>query len=1075
MKKTILAAAAAVLGAVCSLGAFAQAPTGYVTVSASNMVDSTGTKVASATISFAPVNNAGQAISFKAGGANGQVTYRPVTTTVTNGAFSVVLADTSLTNPANVCYSVTMTDNVSGKSLLGTGYSCMQPASTGETYWCTTGGGSTSCNFDEFIPAGVAGALVTAGPAGPAGAAGAAGAGFIAGLASDGANGISVQGSVSAALVKGRGTGSFAYSGLSAFGDSITVGNGASVLSNGYANLLIPQFGGGTNYGFAGDYATDMSYRILHNMAPPNYYAQPAWSAMIGMNESHTLGTGSVASGNYQLAATAAYAYAATPQQFQIYFGTNTVSASTPTGTWTQDSMLQTNLGLSTQSTSATLTFNTFLPSKYLVIAWEGQNSNTSSAALSCDSGAVTDTLNTEGTGSSISFNSETVTAFGKIETFASATTHSCTLTVTASSGNPFVALFAATPPPQTFNIYGSQTASGPEGFVLGVTYENADADSTATAFYNSLSQTVATNLNSAGWTNVNWVNVRNYVNSTSDTSGTAATLANGITIPGSTQVGEHPNDAGHRHIADAVLAAAEPLGSLVLNSTAARTALPTYSTPNATAITSLLNMDGQAILPTTSDFGHGFLLGTRYQSGVYYDYAVAHTQNSLVGSNYGTEIIGPNNSVLSFCTYVPSASHPTPASITYCPFWVNANGSMGMGTSTSYANIGAYPNFNQANLAATNTPVAGILLYCHSGACWGFQQGYHSTYGPEIFSTQGHPITFGFAAGGTPTSLSSYVPSLWMDYNYAYWTVPVALSEQSSIASASTIAPTAQTFHITGTTTISTITPPTACTKTGTMCPIYMVSDSGAPFATGGNIVSALTPSSGTVVLGVYDPSISQWTLMGQSAAGTGTMTDGSGSTTPGEFLETSSTAHTYVVKTAAQALTDLGFTPPSVPQFGPSFSGAAGNPFTSNSTTFYAFNIPYSITFTNLRYRLTTADNTANNYDVGIYSISGTTATLVGHLGATAGTTFSPSTGVKAISFPSTTLTAGTYLFAITTNCASSCAVMAGVAAGRFSVYTNATGSLTTSGGVLNSSITGLSSASANDSGSFTGFDVF
>jgi len=113
-------------------------PTGFTQVSASALKDSTGTVVANATISFYPVNNAGVPISFRAGGG-GQVISVPVTAQVTNGAFTILLADSALTLPPNVGYSVSVTDNVSGKNLLGAGYSCVQP--TGATW-----------NFDTYQP-----------------------------------------------------------------------------------------------------------------------------------------------------------------------------------------------------------------------------------------------------------------------------------------------------------------------------------------------------------------------------------------------------------------------------------------------------------------------------------------------------------------------------------------------------------------------------------------------------------------------------------------------------------------------------------------------------------------------------------------------------------------------------------------------------------------------------------------------------------------------------------------------------------------------------------------------------------
>jgi len=165
--------------------AIAQTPLGYMVVQGQNVMDSTGTKVVNGTISFTPVTNSGVPISYQAyqapgGVQGGQVTKTAVTALVTNGGFVIQLADTSLTNPANVCYSATVTDNVSGQSLLGAGYGCYQPAGAGSyvsSGLCTARTVSVGgyCNFDLFTPNLTAlvvqqvGATGPAGPAGPAG------------------------------------------------------------------------------------------------------------------------------------------------------------------------------------------------------------------------------------------------------------------------------------------------------------------------------------------------------------------------------------------------------------------------------------------------------------------------------------------------------------------------------------------------------------------------------------------------------------------------------------------------------------------------------------------------------------------------------------------------------------------------------------------------------------------------------------------------------------------------------------------------------------------------------------------
>jgi hypothetical protein len=110
---------------------------GYTTVSGSNLTDASGNKITNATISFQPCDTNGVPLSFQVN-SSGQSIKNPITSQVTNGTFSVQLADTALTHPQNICYKVTVTDNSSGANLLGAGY-LIQPS--GPTW-----------SFDSFIP-----------------------------------------------------------------------------------------------------------------------------------------------------------------------------------------------------------------------------------------------------------------------------------------------------------------------------------------------------------------------------------------------------------------------------------------------------------------------------------------------------------------------------------------------------------------------------------------------------------------------------------------------------------------------------------------------------------------------------------------------------------------------------------------------------------------------------------------------------------------------------------------------------------------------------------------------------------
>ena len=124
-----------------------------------------------------------------------------------------------------------------------------------------------------------------------------------------------------------------------------------------------------------------------------------------------------------------------------------------------------------------------------------------------------------------------------------------------------------------------------------------------------------------------------------------------------------------------------------------------------------------------------------------------------------------------------------------------------------------------------------------------------------------------------------------------------------------------------------------------------------------------------------------------------------------------------------------------------------------TENVTALWGFLLPYAVTTTQITYEVITADNTANEYDIGIYNISG--KLLVG-IGATKGTTFASSTGFRTLLWTqgSTGLAAGEYYLALTTNCASACAQIA-AATGNVSFAVDVSAGAST-GGALPSTMT-------------------
>jgi hypothetical protein len=160
MKKLLL------LLAFMSSAAFAQ---NYNVVESSNIVDDSGSPLASGQICVQGVADNGQPIPFRAGGG-GAVHTKAACSSITNGIMAnLAIANSGLTYPANVAYIITITDNTTGAviSTLGpTQISCsilpLNAACNGTT-------DSVFWDLDLFQPGNTPLAIIQNGPAGPTG------------------------------------------------------------------------------------------------------------------------------------------------------------------------------------------------------------------------------------------------------------------------------------------------------------------------------------------------------------------------------------------------------------------------------------------------------------------------------------------------------------------------------------------------------------------------------------------------------------------------------------------------------------------------------------------------------------------------------------------------------------------------------------------------------------------------------------------------------------------------------------------------------------------------------------------
>jgi hypothetical protein len=154
MRKTIL-----ILMLLCA----ALLPAQTVTVVSSQLADSVG-NLASGVLYYQPTDGNGHAIAYRKGGGGATVN-ASVLAPVGAGVSTISLPDTTLTNPANICFTATLQTRTGAG--LGSGYNCLQPhyTATSATDWCQAG----VCNLDNYIPNLPALGTVETGPQGPQG------------------------------------------------------------------------------------------------------------------------------------------------------------------------------------------------------------------------------------------------------------------------------------------------------------------------------------------------------------------------------------------------------------------------------------------------------------------------------------------------------------------------------------------------------------------------------------------------------------------------------------------------------------------------------------------------------------------------------------------------------------------------------------------------------------------------------------------------------------------------------------------------------------------------------------------
>jgi hypothetical protein len=179
-------------------------------------------------------------------------------------------------------------------------------------------------------------------------------------------------------------------------------------------------------------------------------------------------------------------------------------------------------------------------------------------------------------------------------------------------------------------------------------------------------------------------------------------------------------------------------------------------------------------------------------------------------------------------------------------------------------------------------------------------------------------------------------------------------------------------------------------------------------------------------------------------------------GSTGNAPVLATLTAGENVNITNGAGAITISATSPaaPALPFFatGGAHTGTT-QAVTANVTRLWGFLLPYNVVTTQVTYQVTTADSTANDYDIGIFDNSGN---LLLDIGATPGSTFAPSAAFKTLAWTqgSTSLPPGRYYLGLTTNCASKCAVVG--ASATFVSFTINASAGASQGGALPATVT-------------------
>ena len=315
-----------------------------------------------------------------------------------------------------------------------------------------------------------------------------------------------------------------------------------------------------------------MDLQILPNTTPTDFGA-PDYFIQMSEGDALVGGIGSQPQA-YEAEVTAAAGWLGAPRRSQMW-ATDSACVQT-SGTWVADNTFHSGVALTTSTNGAILTCTTpYSASTGVIAIWKVVNSGTASATFKID-GVNTATWSSGAAGTIGTTPGNTAGWWGAAYTL-STTPATHTFVITTTTTQPFTFVLFSMPQPQQIWLglnYPRVFIGGPENY------------NSTTIAYDPYTQTAVNAVIATGFTNVKYVSLINAIPDEGGISWSGGTYGNGRVCPVSIAGGSpHPGNCGHLFESWAFLQAAG-------------------KTPNGAGVTSFNTRVG-AVVPTTNDYSY--------------------------------------------------------------------------------------------------------------------------------------------------------------------------------------------------------------------------------------------------------------------------------------------------------------------------------------------------------------------------------------------------------------------------------------------------------------------------------------